>query len=89
MSQRTCFVFLESIDMEVEHLVRIQESAPGGPYFVVLGGGSLAEVRIGPESNPAIARETANKVSTFLNEVIAALPGCTTTGRASGDCKAA
>jgi hypothetical protein len=75
--------------MDTEHLVRIEESSPGGPYFVVLGGDALPEARIGPETNPAIAREIARDVTAFLKGVIAALPGCTTTARASGDSKVA
>lgn len=66
--------------MDVESLVRICPGEQGGPYHVVLGGGALPEVKFGPESNPAIAREMANNLKAFLQELIASLPERTTNG---------
>jgi hypothetical protein len=40
--------------------------APGGPWFVGLGGLGGPEVELGPYENPAIAREDATKLRQFL-----------------------
>ena len=56
--------------MNVDELVRVVQSSSGSSY-AVLGGDDLPEVRIGPEPNPAISRETAEQLKMFLRALLA------------------
>ena len=46
-------------------LVQI-ERKPGEPATVVMGGGDLPEVRLGPYPNPALAVQDADRIKAFL-----------------------
>lgn len=69
-------IFHKSADMNVDGLIRVTHSEPGGPYYVVLSGDDLPEVRIGPEANPAIARQIADELKAFLQKLLATLSEC-------------
>ena len=71
--------------MHADSLVRICRGEQGGPHYVVLGGGVLPEVKLGPEINPAIARDMANDLKAFLRELIASLPQRTENERLLGE----
>jgi hypothetical protein len=61
--------------ISVDMLVQI-EREPGEPATVVMGGGDLPKVRLGPYPNPALAEQDADRIKAFL----IALAGASRTG---------
>lgn len=59
---------------QVENLVCAVCPQPGGPWFVELRNGAVATVRLGPYGNPALAREDAERIETFLEKLLAGKP---------------
>lgn len=59
--------------MDGDRLVPIWQRQPGDSYYAVLGGGDLPEVKIGPEANPANAREKVKELEGFLAALLSRL----------------
>ncbi len=53
-------------DARAESLVRVRTRRPGGPWFIELVGALPEPVRLGPYDNPAIARNEARQLRTYL-----------------------
>jgi hypothetical protein len=62
--------FVTNGPMDVDKLVRLSHS-PAGSTYVILGGGDLPEVQIGPEANPSLAKELAEQLKVFLHALLA------------------
>jgi hypothetical protein len=59
-----------SPEQRAEALVAAECPCPGGAWFVKLGELVEPPVLLGPYENPALAREDANRLRTFLAAVI-------------------
>jgi hypothetical protein len=52
-------------------LVRAVCKTPGEPWFVEASGTNCKPVRFGPYANPSLAQEDAQRLQSFVAEVIA------------------
>jgi len=51
--------------------VKIEMPEPGAPSTIVVGGGKLPEVKLGPYENPALAEKDATGLRAFLVALLA------------------
>jgi len=54
-----------------DDLVKIEVPEPGAPSTIVVGGGNLPEVKLGPYENPALADKDAKDLRAFLAALLA------------------
>jgi hypothetical protein len=54
-----------------DDLVKIEVPEPGAPSTIVMGGGDLPEVKLGPYGNPALAEKDAADLRAFLVALLA------------------
>jgi hypothetical protein len=54
-----------------DDLVKIEVPEPGAPSTIVVGGGDLPEVKLGPYENPALAENDAKDLRAFIVALLA------------------